>query len=148
MYLDARTAQSSQKINAGKLFAKGQTQRLQTLVEGRNGVVADAGYASFAQVDGGQRFQNIIELAGGEVNGKLLVTANVRGMLEISHAVFVEDHARTPESASEFDVDGCDSSAAGCLSANAVKENKMAMIVARMDFRIDTSRSRRERSSG
>ena len=93
MHLDARAAQGSQKINASKLLAERQTQRLQTLIKRRNRVVADARYPSFAQVDSGQRLQHIVELAGGEVDGEILAAANAGGMLEISHAVFVEHDA-------------------------------------------------------
>ena len=90
MHFDACAAQGGKEIHSGKLLAKRQTQRLQTFIEGRDRVVADAGDVAVAQIHGGQRLQNVVELAGGEVDGEILIAMDASGVLEVSHAILVE----------------------------------------------------------
>src|ERR1700685_309725 len=90
MYFDPCAAQGGEEIHSGKLLAERQTQRLQTFVEGCDRVIADAGDAAVAQIHGGQRLQNIVELAGGEVDSQILIAMDASGMLEVSNAIFIE----------------------------------------------------------
>ncbi len=61
------------------------------------GVVIDSGDVTAGEVEGGQRFEDIVELGTGEIDVDRLVAANAAEMLEVANAVFVEDDATDRE---------------------------------------------------
>ena len=93
MDLDARAADGVVEVDGGGVFAEAERQGLELLLQRRGGVVARAGDAAAAEVDGGERLQDVVQLCGGEVNGDGLVAGDAAGVLEEADAVFVERDA-------------------------------------------------------
>src|ERR1700732_3812090 len=71
-HFNSRSPQRRKKIRARDLFAEGQGERPQSFIERRDRVVADARNSSLAEVDHGERFENVVELGGGEIDPELL----------------------------------------------------------------------------
>ena len=92
-HFEARAAQSIEKLRGGWIFADGQMQRTETTFERSIGVVADAGDASFAEIEHGQRFQHVIQLRGGEIYVDILAAAHLAGVLKVADSIFVKNHA-------------------------------------------------------
>ncbi len=90
MNFDACATQRGEEIDLGQLLTEGQTQCLQTFVEGRDRVVADARDVAIAKIHGSQGLQNIVELAGSEINGQILIAMDAGRMLEVPDTILVE----------------------------------------------------------
>src|SRR5271154_2264983 len=88
-----RAAQGVEVILTREAGGERQAQGLEALFERGDGVVVDAGDASAAEVDHGERLERVIELRRGEINSNLLRAGDAAGVLEVSHAVLVEDDA-------------------------------------------------------
>jgi hypothetical protein len=61
------------------------------MLQGRSGVVADSRDPSLAEIENGERFQDVVQLSGGEVDVDILAAANVPGVFEVSDTVLVEN---------------------------------------------------------
>ena len=91
--LDARAADGGVEVGGGGVFAEGEGEGFELLLERRGGVVAGAGDAAAVEVDGGEGLEDVVELGGGEVDGDVGVAGDVAGVLEEADAVFVERDA-------------------------------------------------------
>ena len=88
--LNAGTAQGAEEILLCGLLAEGEGKGAKLLVERCGGVIAGAGDAAAAEVDGGEGLKDVVELGGGEVEGDGLVAGDMAGVLEEADAVLVE----------------------------------------------------------
>src|SRR5215813_14119227 len=91
-HLNMRSAQGCKKVCQRGGLSQRQPQRLELFRDRGDGVVAHARDLPAIQVKNGERFQNVVKLGAGEINLDFLVATNATGMLEISHAVLVQDH--------------------------------------------------------
>ena len=90
---DAGAADGVVEVGGGGVFAEGEREGFELLLERRGGVVAGAGDAAAVEVDGGEGLEDVVELRGGEVDGDVCVAGDVAGVLEEADAVFVERDA-------------------------------------------------------
>ena len=81
------------EVGGGGVFAEGQREGFELLLERGGGVVAGSGDAASIEVDGGEGLEDVVELRGGEVNGDGLIAGDAAGVLKEADTVFVESDA-------------------------------------------------------
>ena len=89
-HLHALAAQGAVDVKGRRHVLEAERQRIQLLLDGHGGVVADGADGSALAVERGERLQYIVQLRGGEIDGHALVAVDRAGVLKVAHAVFVE----------------------------------------------------------
>ena len=90
--LDALAAQRLVDGRGVRVLLQTERQRIQLLLDGRGGVVADRAYLSAAAVKRSERLQHVVQLRRGEVDGHALVAAHRASMLKVADAILVEHY--------------------------------------------------------
>ncbi len=85
--------QSAQEFGERGFFADRQAKISELTVDGRGRSIADSGNATSIEIEHGERFQHIVELAGSKGDRDILVAVDGSLVFEIADAVLVENDA-------------------------------------------------------
>ena len=95
--LKTGAAKSAIKFREIGFFFERETESAETFAERSFGIVVDAGDAAAVEIEDGERLENVVELAAGEIDADGFVAADVAEVLEVADAGLVEDDAADGE---------------------------------------------------
>ncbi len=90
-YFDSGATKSIEEFGAGGLLAEPYAQRAEPFVKWGDGVIAHATDLPAAEIDDCKGFEDIVELAGGELDVQLLITRDASCVFEVADAVLIKD---------------------------------------------------------
>ena len=95
--MQTRAAEGTIKFREIGFFFQREAESAEAFAERGFGIVVDAGDAAAVEIEDGERLENVVELAAGEIDADGFVAADVAEVLEVADAGFVEDDAADGE---------------------------------------------------
>ena len=95
--LQTGAAESAIEFREVGFFFEREAESAEAFAERGFGIVVDAGDAAAGEVEDGERLENVVELAAGEIDADRFVAADVAEVLEVADAGLVEDDAADGE---------------------------------------------------
>ena len=90
-------AEGAIKFREVGFFFEREAKSAEAFAEWSLGIVVDAGDAAAVEIEDGERLENVVELAAGEIDADGFVAADVAEVLEVADAGLVEDDAADGE---------------------------------------------------
>ena len=95
--LQTRAAEGAVEFREIGFFFERETKSAEAFAERSFGIVVDSGDAAAVEIEDGERLENVVELAAGEIDADGFVAADVAEVLEVADAGLVEDDAADGE---------------------------------------------------
>ncbi len=92
-HFHAGSPHGAEEIGEGAFVADREAEFVELAVGRERGVVADGGDAAAVQVEDSEGLENVVELAGGEGDGDVLLALYGAPMIEVPNSVLIENYS-------------------------------------------------------